>query len=204
MLGGVRDGVPHVVEAALVEEVDDELQLVHALKVGDLRLVAGLGEAALEVRDGPAQLRVAQVVAFNDLAGQVVDVFAEHRRQLPLGARHLRQHPGVAHPGHAQERMHEPADRAGRHAGIDGLEHLDKVGDRLEFEVRPRGAQALPLKGEVVRVLLLFYLSPIWTVLLGWWLAGLVLLDRDADSPAMTALCDCSCSFPQAPNFVPN
>ena len=43
-LGGVGDGVAHVLEAAAVHEVDDELELVEDLEVGELGLVAGLGE----------------------------------------------------------------------------------------------------------------------------------------------------------------
>ena len=43
-LGGVRDAVPHVVEAALIHQVDDQLQLVQALEVGALGLVAGLDQ----------------------------------------------------------------------------------------------------------------------------------------------------------------
>ena len=49
VLGGVADRVAHVVEAAAVHEVDDELQLVQALEVGDLGLVAGLDQR-LEAR----------------------------------------------------------------------------------------------------------------------------------------------------------
>ena len=44
VFGRVRDAVAHVVQAALVEQVDDQLQLVHALEVGHLGLVAGLDE----------------------------------------------------------------------------------------------------------------------------------------------------------------
>src|SRR6266536_881458 len=44
VLGDVGHRVAHVLVPALVEEVDDELQLVQALVVGDLRLVAGLDE----------------------------------------------------------------------------------------------------------------------------------------------------------------
>src|SRR5580700_11842926 len=54
-LGGVGDGVAHVFEAAAVEEVDDELELVEDFEVGKLRLVAGLGEdleAGLNERGG--------------------------------------------------------------------------------------------------------------------------------------------------------
>ena len=43
-LGGVADRVAHVVQAAAVHQVDDQLQLVQALEVGDLGLVAGLDE----------------------------------------------------------------------------------------------------------------------------------------------------------------
>src|SRR4051794_20745512 len=39
VLGDVRDRVAHVLVAALVEQVDDELQLVHALVVRNLRLI---------------------------------------------------------------------------------------------------------------------------------------------------------------------
>ena len=43
-LGGVRDRVAHAAEPALVHQVDDQLQLVQALVVGDLGLVAGLDQ----------------------------------------------------------------------------------------------------------------------------------------------------------------
>src|SRR4029450_1296922 len=43
-LRGVGHRVAHVREPALVEQVDDQLQLVHALEVGDLGLVARLDE----------------------------------------------------------------------------------------------------------------------------------------------------------------
>ena len=49
VLGGVADRVAHVVEAAAIHQVDDQLQLVQALEVGDLGLVAGLDER-LEAR----------------------------------------------------------------------------------------------------------------------------------------------------------
>src|SRR6478735_1139174 len=44
VLGGVGHRPALLGDAALVHEVDDELQLVEALEVGDLGLVAGLGE----------------------------------------------------------------------------------------------------------------------------------------------------------------
>ncbi len=44
VLGGVGHRVPHAGDALFVHEVDDELELVEALEVGDLGLVAGLDE----------------------------------------------------------------------------------------------------------------------------------------------------------------
>ena len=44
VLGGVGDRPALLGDAALVHQVDDQLQLVQALEVGDLGLVAGLGE----------------------------------------------------------------------------------------------------------------------------------------------------------------
>src|SRR5581483_1042155 len=62
VLGDVRHGVAHVLVAALVEQVDDELQLVEAFVVGDLGLVTGLDqdvEARLHERgDAAAEHRL--------------------------------------------------------------------------------------------------------------------------------------------------
>ena len=44
VLGGVADAEAHEVEAAAVHQVDDQLELVHRLEVGELGLVAGLDE----------------------------------------------------------------------------------------------------------------------------------------------------------------
>ena len=44
VLGGVGDRVVHPLDAALVDQVDDQLHLVQALVVGDLGRVAGLDE----------------------------------------------------------------------------------------------------------------------------------------------------------------
>src|SRR5438105_257062 len=57
VLRDVRDRVAHVLEAALVDQVDDQLQLVEALVVGDLGLVARLDERlepGLDQRGGAA------------------------------------------------------------------------------------------------------------------------------------------------------
>ena len=56
-LGGVGDGVAHVCEAAAVHEVDDELEFVEDLEVGEFGLVAGLDqgfEACLDQGGGSA------------------------------------------------------------------------------------------------------------------------------------------------------
>ena len=50
-LGRVGDRVPHPRQPALVDQVDDELQLVQALEVRDLGLVAGLDERLEAVAD---------------------------------------------------------------------------------------------------------------------------------------------------------
>ena len=44
ILGGVGDGVAHVAQAALIDQVDDELQFVQALEVGDFGGVAGFDQ----------------------------------------------------------------------------------------------------------------------------------------------------------------
>ena len=41
VLGGVADGIAHVVQAAAVDEIDDQLEFVEAFEVGDLGLVTG-------------------------------------------------------------------------------------------------------------------------------------------------------------------
>ena len=44
VFGGVADGIAHVAEAAAIDEVDDKLEFVHALEVGDFGLIAGVDE----------------------------------------------------------------------------------------------------------------------------------------------------------------
>ena len=51
VLGGVGHRPALLGDAALVDEVDDQLELVQALEVGDLRLVAGLDEGLEPVHD---------------------------------------------------------------------------------------------------------------------------------------------------------
>src|SRR5215216_3607261 len=57
LIGRVRDRVAHAGQAALVHQVDDQLELVQALEVGHLGLVAGPGqglEAGLDEGGGAA------------------------------------------------------------------------------------------------------------------------------------------------------
>src|SRR5271157_3857574 len=57
IFGGIADAVAHVAEAAFLDEVDDELELVETLEVGDFRGVAGFDqgfEACLDEFGGAA------------------------------------------------------------------------------------------------------------------------------------------------------
>ena len=62
VLGGVADAEAHEVQAAAVHQVDDQLELVHRLEVGELGLVAGLDERLErhldQGRDAAAQERL--------------------------------------------------------------------------------------------------------------------------------------------------
>src|SRR5437879_583800 len=99
VLGGVAHRVAHVAEAALVDEVDDELHLVHALEVRDLGLVARVDEGL------PARLHeLADAAAEDDLLAEPVglDLLLERRlddagarRAHALGVR-ARGLPGLA------------------------------------------------------------------------------------------------------------
>ena len=44
VFGGVGDGIAHSCDALLIHEIHDQLQLVKTFKVGDLRLIARVGE----------------------------------------------------------------------------------------------------------------------------------------------------------------
>ena len=44
MLGGVADRIAHVTEPAAIDKVDDQFQLVHALEIGDLGLIARVNQ----------------------------------------------------------------------------------------------------------------------------------------------------------------
>jgi hypothetical protein len=84
VLRGVAHRVTHVVEAALVHQVDDQLQLVHALEVGDLRLVARLDEGLEPGLDERADAAAQHGL----LAEQVGLGLLGERRLDDAGARH--------------------------------------------------------------------------------------------------------------------
>src|SRR3989442_5443218 len=44
VLGRVADGIAHVAQSAAVDQIDDQLQFVHALEIGDFGLIASLDE----------------------------------------------------------------------------------------------------------------------------------------------------------------
>ena len=44
VLGGVADRVAHVAQSAAIHQVDDQLQFMQALEVGDLGLIAGIDQ----------------------------------------------------------------------------------------------------------------------------------------------------------------
>src|SRR5690606_25738319 len=57
VLGRIGDRVPHSLDALLVDQIDDQLQLVQALEIGETRVVAGLDEgleSGLDQRRGAA------------------------------------------------------------------------------------------------------------------------------------------------------
>ena len=44
MFGGVADGIAHVAEAAAINQINDQLQLVHAFEISDFGLIAGIDQ----------------------------------------------------------------------------------------------------------------------------------------------------------------
>ena len=114
VLGGVRDRVAHVGDAALVHQVDDQLQLVQALEVGHLRRVAGLDqrfETGLDqCRGAAAQHRLlAEEVGLGlFLEGGLDDAGAAAADGAGVGqrdfARPCRRRPGRPRSGRARRR----------------------------------------------------------------------------------------------------
>src|SRR5438552_15725341 len=97
VLCGVADRIPHELHAAAIHQVHDQLELVHALEVGDLRRVSGSREGlepGLDQRgDAAAQDRL----------------LAEQIGLRLLAARPLEPaRPGPAEPGAMTSRSRQP------------------------------------------------------------------------------------------------
>src|ERR1051325_9944702 len=151
VLRGVGDGVPHVREAALVEEVDDQLHLVHALEVRHLGLVAGLDERLErgldEVRDAAAERRLlAEEVRLrlflerrlDDPGARAADALAVRERHVTRLARHvLVDGDEGGHAGALREEVaHDVARRLGRdHRDVD----VRRRDDLVEVDVEAVG-----------------------------------------------------------------
>ena len=129
-LGGVADRVVHAGEPPLVDEVDDELEFVKTLEIGDLRLVAGLDQGLIAGAD------------------QLGDPAAEHRllaekigfSLLPEGGF---EYPGAGAadpPGIGQGDVARPA------GGI--LVHGDQAGDAVALLVDPAHEMARGFWGD--------------------------------------------------------
>src|SRR6266536_2370431 len=168
VLGGVGDRVAHVAEAALVEQVHDHLELVEALEVGDLGLVAGPDkrlEAGLDERAGAA-------AQHHLLAEQVgLGLLLEGRDQRPgAGAAdpaRVRpgQVPGLA-AGVLRDRdqagralallelaAHQVAGALGRdHGHVHALRRLDVAEVDVEAVREEQRVAGLEVGGDVTRV----------------------------------------------------
>src|SRR2546422_790294 len=84
VLRGVADRVPHELHAATIQQVHDQLELVHALEVGDLRRVSGSREGlepGLDQRgDAAAQDRLlAEQIGLRLLADRRLERSEERR-----------------------------------------------------------------------------------------------------------------------------
>ena len=125
VLGRVADAEAHEVEAAAVHEVDDELQLVHRLEVGELGLVAGLHERLEghldEGRRAAAQDACSPKRSVSVSSANVVSRTPGARGARARGRRRGRGHgpsrsrPGGRRTGRARRRRRgRPSGRGGR------------------------------------------------------------------------------------------
>ena len=168
VLGGVRDGPALLRDAALDHQVDDHLELVQALEVGHLRLVAGLGqglETSLhQVRHAAAQDDLlAEQVSLGllgegglDAAGpQATDRLRVALGQLPgLAAGVLldaNQHRDTASVGVLATHYMAWALR-GDHADVHTLGRGDVAVTNVEAVREEDGVASLEVGGDLVRV----------------------------------------------------
>src|SRR3712207_8966756 len=59
VLGGIADRVAHVLQPTFVDEIDDQLELVQAFEVGDLRLIPGLDRKSTRLNSSHANISYA-------------------------------------------------------------------------------------------------------------------------------------------------
>jgi hypothetical protein len=145
ILGGVADGVAHVGDAALVDEIDDEFHLVDALEVGHLGSVTGLDQGfearADELGEPAAQHRLlAEQVGLgfllesglDDCGATAADCAAPREADLARVAGRI-----LLHREQARDAAALRIFSANHVAGALGRDHEDvHVGRRLnEFEM---------------------------------------------------------------------
>src|SRR5918993_1377273 len=168
VLGRVRDRVAHAGQAALVHQVDDQLELVQALEVGDLGLVAGLGqglEAGLDERGGAA----AEDGLLAEQVGLSLLLEGGDQRPGPGPADRpgvaLGQVPGLAggvlgdgdqHRGALAVLELAPDQVAGAlggdHGHVDGVGHLDVAEVDVEAVGEEQGVAGVEVGGDVAPV----------------------------------------------------
>ena len=143
VFGGVAHGVAHVLQAALIEQVDYQLQLVHALEIGGFGLVARLDErlegALDQLGDAAAEDRLlAEQVGFGlflergfENAGARAADAARIRQAHAVGAAaHVLMHGEKARDARpAREHLsHAVSGRLrGDHRDVHGVRRLDGV-----------------------------------------------------------------------------
>jgi hypothetical protein len=147
VLGGVADRVAHVVQPALVDQVDDQLQLVEALEVRDLGLVAGFDErleAGLDERaHAAAQHRLlAEQIGLGFLGERCLDDAGAHdadalgvrqRQRARLARRVLLDREQRRRPGALDEQLADAVARRlrGDHRDVE----IGARRDRAEADV---------------------------------------------------------------------
>ena len=146
----LRDRVVHVGDAALVDQVDDQLHLVQALEIGHLRRVAGLDQrlvAGLDQLDQAAAqhgLLAEQVGLAFFLEGGLDDAGAAAADRRGVGqaevVRVARRRPCGSRPGRARRRRADTRERTvwpGPFGAIMNTSRSARGSIRLKWTLRP-------------------------------------------------------------------